>query len=284
MEWNCCLPGQSPNGAIAALDETGLAGGTPQTALFFAGLGAGMEDDAPGVPEWVVTYGDMMSLLLTFFIMLVSLSEIVAEEKYRAILDSLQRYVGYRTGPVAPPGKNFPLNSLVARLESLGSYTDINKGRGGVKQEALVGTDVNVLKNREGTSLAVGLPVLFDPGEVVLSDAAKIELSGIAEQLAGKPNKIEVRAHTSNAPLPAESRFADKVVLAYERARAVLQFLTAQGIDTTRIRVSALGDIEPLQTADERGRGHLDRAEVLILDAFAEEFVGPRDDGPGSQP
>ena len=33
-------------------------------------------DSSPGVPEWVVTYGDMMSLLLTFFIMLVSLSEL----------------------------------------------------------------------------------------------------------------------------------------------------------------------------------------------------------------
>jgi chemotaxis protein MotB len=53
-----------------------------------------MDDDSPGVPEWVVTYGDMMSLLLTFFIMLVSLSEVVAENKYRAILDALQKYTG----------------------------------------------------------------------------------------------------------------------------------------------------------------------------------------------
>ena len=34
------------------------------------------EDSVPGVPEWVVTYGDMMSLLLTFFIMLVSMSQL----------------------------------------------------------------------------------------------------------------------------------------------------------------------------------------------------------------
>jgi chemotaxis protein MotB len=39
-----------------------------------------MEEDAPaGVPEWGVTFGDMMSRLLTFFIMLVSLSEISSE-------------------------------------------------------------------------------------------------------------------------------------------------------------------------------------------------------------
>ncbi|HID23354.1 MAG TPA: hypothetical protein EYP14_13280, partial [Planctomycetaceae bacterium] len=41
------------------------------------------DEDSGGVPEWVVTYGDMMSLLLTFFIMLVSLSEVVADKRYR---------------------------------------------------------------------------------------------------------------------------------------------------------------------------------------------------------
>ena len=41
------------------------------------------EDDGGGIPEWVVTFGDMMSLLLTFFIMLVSLSEIKEEETYQ---------------------------------------------------------------------------------------------------------------------------------------------------------------------------------------------------------
>jgi hypothetical protein len=44
-----------------------------------------------GVPEWVVTFGDMMSLLLTFFIMLVSFSELKSEEKYQALMDALQR-------------------------------------------------------------------------------------------------------------------------------------------------------------------------------------------------
>ena len=60
------------------------------------------EGDAGGIPEWVVTFGDMMSLLLTFFIMLVSLSEVVADQKYRAILDALQQYLGYRTAPASP--------------------------------------------------------------------------------------------------------------------------------------------------------------------------------------
>ena len=70
-------------------NEDGELPPTPLTHLLVIHRkGMTMEEDAPpGVPEWVVTYGDMMSLLLTFFIMLVSLSEIVAE---KAISDSVR--------------------------------------------------------------------------------------------------------------------------------------------------------------------------------------------------
>ena len=62
------------------------------------------EDDGGGgdIPEWVVTFGDMMSLLLTFFIMLVSLSEIKQEEKYQAMVESLTQRFGYDRSPANP--------------------------------------------------------------------------------------------------------------------------------------------------------------------------------------
>ncbi len=49
------------------------------------------DDPPPGVPEWVVTYGDMMSLLLTFFIMLVSMAEMKQDGKVRAALNALEQ-------------------------------------------------------------------------------------------------------------------------------------------------------------------------------------------------
>ena len=53
------------------------------------------DDGGGGIPEWVVTFGDMMSLLLTFFIMLVSLSEIKEEEKYQALVESVRQKFGH---------------------------------------------------------------------------------------------------------------------------------------------------------------------------------------------
>ena len=56
------------------------------------------EDEGGGIPEWVVTFGDMMSLLLTFFIMLVSLSEVKEKERYQTMVDTLQRRFGHCYG------------------------------------------------------------------------------------------------------------------------------------------------------------------------------------------
>jgi chemotaxis protein MotB len=237
-----------------------------------------MEEDAPaGVPEWVVTYGDMMSLLLTFFIMLVSLSEISAEGKYRAILESIQQRLGYHRGPLAPQGSNFPLNSLIEQLKSLGSHSNTDKGRGGVRAQGPQGVEFRVFRRHDGTAINVGGPMAFAPGEARIPETLQPVLAHTAKVLAGKPNKIEIRGHASRQPLPANSPYADKYTLSYERARNVALYLEAAGVEHQRIRVSAAGDTElPPKTGDQRA-WHPDRIEVLVMDTHTSEFAGERD-------
>ncbi len=85
-----------------------------------------IEEDPPaGVPEWVVTYGDMMSLLLTFFIMLVSMSEMKTDDgKYRAMMDALEQVFGPQFGRHSAPGDSFPTSSMFSKLASLGVSAD----------------------------------------------------------------------------------------------------------------------------------------------------------------
>ncbi|MCA9020248.1 MAG: OmpA family protein [Planctomycetaceae bacterium] len=237
-----------------------------------------MEDDGPpGVPEWVVTYGDMMSLLLTFFIMLVSLSEIVNDEKYRAILESIQSYTGYRTGPISPPGKYFPMNSLVEQMSMLGAYTDSpERGRGGIKTRSLEGDDVRVYRTREGVPVQVGRTLYYNQIEIDLDPKRREKLDQMIPELAGKPNKIELRSHTSIKPLPADAPYHDKLILTYQRGRNVMLYLIQKGIEPKRIRITAAADYEPpLRTGDEKSE-QMDRLDVLLLDAFVNDYVGPR--------
>lgn len=237
-----------------------------------------MEDDGPpGVPEWVVTYGDMMSLLLTFFIMLVSLSEVVNDQKYRSVLESIQNYTGYRTGPISPPGKYFPMNALVDQMSMLGAYTDSpEQGRGGIKTRSLTGDDVRVYRTREGAPLRVGKQLYYLQTEIKLNEQRKKKLDEVIPELAGKPNKIELRSHTSANPLPADSPIHDKLILTYDRGRNVMKYLIHKGIAPKRIRITAAADYElPLQSGDEKSE-QMDRLDILLLDAFVEDYVGPR--------
>lgn len=237
-----------------------------------------MDDDAPpGVPEWVVTYGDMMSLLLTFFIMLVSMSEVVADQKYRAVLDALQKYIGYAAGPKAPPGKKFPLNDIIQRLTSLGSFIRHDGGRGGIRHQAPEGKNVQVFHTAQGTGIPVGDPIPFERTATTLSLESEKQLQQLAEKFAGIPNKIEISGHVDPQPLPADAPIKDKLLLSYLRARAVYQYLVEHGVVVERIRIRAAADYEPMPISGDRRSWLHDRVEIQLIDKFADHYQGPRD-------
>jgi chemotaxis protein MotB len=207
--------------------------------------------------------------------MLVSLSDVVAEEKYLAILNALHQHLGYETAPHTPPGKNFPLNSLMTTLESLGSYSNEEMGFGGVKQKGVEGDDLKVFTTREGESRTAGRPIFYKPFKVDIPAEELPTLTAIAAELVGKPNKVVVRAYASPKPLPEGSPYADKISLTYARGHKVFRFLVAQGVDYKRLRIDAMSDTEPLSHSGDDDTLQHDRVEVIILNAFADEFVGP---------
>ena len=83
-----------------------------------------MDDDGPpGVPEWVVTYGDMMSLLLTFFIMLVSMSQLKEEGKNRAAMNAMQQRFGPGVPDSGVPGPALPQPTFHPQTNSQGQQS-----------------------------------------------------------------------------------------------------------------------------------------------------------------
>ena len=234
-----------------------------------------MEDEAPpGVPEWVVTYGDMMSLLLTFFIMLVSMSEIVSTQKYRAVLEALNQRLGYRFAPLAPPGTNFPLNETFDRLEhlKLGSFTDDDDGYRGTMDAAVAGDDRKVFTGPEGTGRRVG-PV-FEPDAasgLSANDAGRAAV--LAAQLVGEPNKIEVRSWVRPNDLTEPAASRSLRTAAYARAMAVQTALIDSGVDPLRLRSVIL----PAPPGSNMLSDALKRdgaVTVTVLDTFGSDFVG----------
>lgn len=235
-----------------------------------------MDDDAPpGVPEWVVTYGDMMSLLLTFFIMLVSLSEVKAESKFRAILEAARQYMGYSGAPLSPPGKSFPLNSIADSLRDmkLGSVSDDQKGTGGVKQQAPKGQNMKMQRLREGESQLAGPAITFSPGSTQLEPAQQQRVDHIAQEIAGKPHKLELRAFSSEFVNGVAQTPEARMQLSYQRADLVMQRLISDRVLRKRMRIAVYFQNPPNEDNSQAARSE-DRVEVVILDEYADTYIG----------
>ena len=161
------------------------------------------EPEEIGIPEWVVTFGDMMSLLLTFFIMLVSLSEIKDDETYQKLVDSVQREFGYsRSADSLSPGKKRPRKTEFTPLATTGRAKRKDTTRGGVPVKAPAGEEPRVRIVRPGQLTAVGSVIFFQIGKATLSPTARTEIKQLADKLRGKPQKIEIRGHVSPAKPP----------------------------------------------------------------------------------
>ncbi|HYW81119.1 MAG TPA: flagellar motor protein MotB [Thermoguttaceae bacterium] len=235
------------------------------------------EEPEAGIPEWVVTFGDMMSLLLTFFIMLTSMSEIKEEQRYQAMVESMRQRFGHEASMISMiPGPSKPRNSALAKVASMGRAKRANTMNGGDKVKAPVGEHPRVMSIRNADQSTTGGVLFFDKeDDAELTEAHRRTLQASAQLLGGKPQKIEVRGHTSSQPLPKDSPYKSRWELSFERASRVADFLVELGIDRKRIRIAAAADNEPMHIGnDPLLQKKNNRVEVTMLNELVEDLKG----------
>jgi chemotaxis protein MotB len=219
--------------------------------------------------------------LLTFFIMLVSLSEIKEEETYQALVDSMQQQFGYaKTLDALAPGDARPRSTAFKPLATTGRAKKKDTATGGVPEKAPTGEEPLVRIIRPGQVTAVGSVVFFEIGSDKISKSAETVLADLASQLRGKPQKIEVRGHVS-AEFAARTEGTDEaVMLGIRRAAAVQRHLIDRaGLNPHRFRISSAADSEPMSRS---GRGSSiarnPRVEVFMLDETVDDLAGTADE------
>jgi len=229
-----------------------------------------MEDEEQaGVPEWMVTFSDMMSLLLTFFIMLVSMSEI-KEKQRQALVESLRKRFGHDSSfASAVPGDHPPQTSTDSTELTMGRAQREDTMMGGAPVEAVVGDHPRVQSIRKSPDESIGGVLHFPEAVAELSPEHKKKLYQTAALIRGKTQKIDVRGHTSPLPLPPDSPYRSRWDLAYSRCYKTMDYLIKLGIDRRRIHMSLLADNDPVEAgADPLQPQENDRVEVLMLDDF----------------
>lgn len=218
-------------------------------------------------PAWLITYGDMTTLLLVFFIFLFSVSE-VKEEKFKAAAGALRASMGVRPRRGSVVESRPPLE--VRRRE-----------RREKERLGLPGKSERVLAAAGGTRVALGGRVIFDRGSADITGEAKDTLSGLADGIRGLPNLVEIRGHAERTRAGergewAEAGLKDDLDLSLARAVNVLRFLVEDaGLARSRLRVVGAGSEEPADAGlhgDQPARHR--RVEILVVRELARPGSG----------
>ncbi len=247
-----------------------------------------------GAPEWIVTYGDMMSLLLTFFILLAAMSEMKREEQWQSISDSVKKAFGMDKG--AAGRYLLSANPVSTPLPQPTDFDnqDTTKNRSQSIDPGVDGRQKAVTRVREGMEFAIGGRITFAPDSTVLSDDAKERLKRLVMEVRGRNNKVEIRGHaatmerqTDTSQVAAGTAGAsgqgtpgrDLYELSYLRAKTVFDYLTGPEVGLPRevFRVVACADSEPLvvrrySVADQEENR---RVEIIVSEALTDELAAP---------
>ncbi len=222
-----------------------------------------VEEQEAGAPAWVVTFGDMMSLLLTFFVMLLSFSD-VDKVAFAQIMGSLKDAFGVQTlvietNPVRGP-KVMPVH-----IEGNASGEGLLDRLNSIMPGAFAGGD----KIKEGEAqVTVSFPgkVLFPSGEAELNPAFLATLDAIAALMKEDVTlNLKVFGHTDSRPINTP-RFRSNWELSGARASSVITELIGRGLNPRRLMAVGFSDSRPVAPNDSAANREKNRrVEFLFI-------------------
>ncbi len=198
-----------------------------------------------GAPAWMVTFADMMTLLLCFFALLLSFSQVDAT-KYRLFIGSIKDAFGTSRDSnfTTVPGKGTPVLVNQSAQQTL------------LKElQSVIPNSFPKSESNKGKVVLVSVPgkVLYESGEAELKPEMHQYLKKIAELLKSKPSmNLRVDGHTDDVPIKT-SRYASNWELSSARATAVIRFLVEEcDVPADRLVAGGYSDTRPLAANDNR--------------------------------
>jgi chemotaxis protein MotB len=234
-----------------------------------------------GSERWLVTYADMITLIMVFFIVLYGMSE-MDKKKMQGLASALRLSFGMTAGgnqvvPMPGDGNGLSVPMPVVMPPATGE-TPKQDGKGEGQQKDLlkeVGEQLAVDFARDGRftvyvgdrglTLSLVGSAAFDSGKDDLKPEFLPLLDAIAAKLKDLPNDISVEGFTDSDPINTPE-FPSNWYLSVARANQVRDYLEMKGINAERMIVVGYGDTRPLysnQTAEGKAKNR--RVDIVVL-------------------
>lgn len=230
------------------------------------------EEEPEGAPEWMVTFSDMISLLVTFFILLMTFSTPVTDNKFPIVgsmfgpgglmtssgthaaeppPDDIMSAMDIRRGANVPHSR--PADKLDENMEEMGQKKDDR-------------AEFDLRNVNDGLVLQFDESCSFKPGSAVVNPALRKKLGELGRVLENYAFLIVIEGFTDTAFKPSPS-YPTAEAMASARARAAAESMLGQSrVSKTMVQVAGLGDAKALnanETASERRLNR--RVEIRVL-------------------
>ncbi|OQY00638.1 MAG: hypothetical protein B6I26_07420 [Desulfobacteraceae bacterium 4572_130] len=219
---------------------------------------------------WLVTYADLMTLILVFFVFLFSVSSFT-QENYKSAIVKIKTQIESETSLTG-------LMELMEIPESAAKKITIEKITGMHASEQTILDDINkfIRSQNQDKNIApyklngkiivrVNGKALFDSGSIDIKSEATSILDEIVKLILGYPEyNVNIKGHTDNMPISSGS-YPSNWELSALRATSVLKFLVEKGIRPQRLTATGYGEVMPLVlNISEKNRAINRRVEFVL--------------------
>jgi chemotaxis protein MotB len=227
------------------------------------------EDGAhDNLDRWLLTYSDLITLLLGLFVILYAMSNIDAK-KYQQMAEALGEVFGSTKGTGILPGNANP-QEINKKNDSInakpGKYDTLRQNLASALKNIPESEGVTFEETQFGLVMHFKERLMFELGKADLRPGSIAILTAVADELKKLPNEILVEGHTDTIPIHNQ-QFQSNMHLSVYRAMNTGLFLTeVAGLDRDKISVKGYGEYRPLvpNTSDEN-RAQNRRVDIVIV-------------------
>jgi chemotaxis protein MotB len=176
--------------------------------------------------DWLVTYSDAVTLILCFFVLLISISE-PNKEKFEQVKEQLSEQLQEEISK--------PFEELRQDIQAMIS-------------EQMLDETVSVEETERGIIIEISSSSFFESGKAQFKAASVpilLDISAILQDFDYEDYLIEVEGHTDDVPLKGSGQFPSNWELSGARASGVVRFFIEEGLEKDRMRAKAFADTQP---------------------------------------
>lgn len=244
--------------------------------------------------RWLITYSDLITLLMIFFVIMYAMSQI-DQSKFDSLSVSLQKALKANnqiqidsmgnTGiisrrPESDQKKQEQNQNHKNEAQQQTEHDRLEDLKKKVEQYVVqnnLAGQINVLENAKGVQITLSDAALFDSGKAELKPDALKVLGGLAPFLQILPNDIAIEGHTDNVPI-SNSKFPSNWELSAQRAINVLHFFEGAQVQHERLHAVGYADTVSLSANDsDEHRAQNRRVNLIIQRQYPMESISPLD-------